>query len=125
MASLLAGIPAGLGLPPGLAGDSVPGVPSAPVQIGTPKAHHRVAEAGSWQILLLMLVAVLVLGAAVLLVAVRQRTRVLKRRRVRRTSEAAVPFTALTPTVSPSSRTAPATGDDGRRAEPPGPERVT
>ncbi|MEY9930079.1 hypothetical protein ABH926_004721 [Catenulispora sp. GP43] len=89
MGSLIAGMLDGLGIPSGLAGDTTPYVPSAPVQIGTSGPRHGAAEAGSWQGLLAMFALVLVLGAAVLLYVVRQRTRVLARRRVRRMGEAA------------------------------------
>ena len=88
MGSLIVGALDGLGLPVGLAGDGTPYVPSAPVQIGTSKARHAPPEVGSWQLLITMFAAVVVLGAVVLLFAVRQRTRVLRRRRVRRMAEA-------------------------------------
>jgi hypothetical protein len=89
MGSLIAGALDSLGLPAGLAGDGTPYVPSAPVQIGTSgRAHHNVSEVGSWQTLIAMFAVVILLGAVVLMFAVRQRTRVLKRRRVRRMAEA-------------------------------------
>jgi hypothetical protein len=88
MGSLFAGVLHGLGLPAGLAADSTPYVPSAPVQIGTSGPRHGVPEVGSWQALIAMFAVVIVVGAAVLMFAVRQRTRVLERRRVRRMAEA-------------------------------------
>lgn len=84
MGSLIAGALDGLGHVVGLAGDATPYVPSAPVQIGTSGPRRGVAEAGSWQGLIVMFGLVLAIGAAVLMYAVRQRTRVLERRRVRR-----------------------------------------
>lgn len=72
-----------------LATDDTPHVPSAPVQIGTPGPRHGVSEVGSWQWLIVMLAAAIVLGTVVLMFAVRQRTRALKRRRVHRMAEAA------------------------------------
>ena len=126
MGSLIAGVLDGLGRPAGLAGDGTPYVPSAPVQIGTSgRPHHRVSEVGSWQALIAMFAVVILLGAVVLMFAVRQRTRVLARRRVRRMAEAAaalaeyeslselgggtltVPALAAPPRTTP--RTAPAT----------------
>ncbi|MEZ0115919.1 hypothetical protein ABH920_009961 [Catenulispora sp. EB89] len=91
MGSLIAGVLDGLGPARGLlglAGDNTPYVPSAPVEIGTPGPHHGVAEAGSWQGLIIMFGLVIVLGAAVLMYAVRQRARLLERRRVRRMADA-------------------------------------
>jgi hypothetical protein len=109
MGSLITGALDGLGLPAGLAGDSTPYVPSAPVQIGTSgRPHHSVSEVGSWQMLIAMFAVVIILGAVVLMFAVRQRTRVLKRRRVRRMAEApAPPAPAAPPRTTP--RTTPAT----------------
>ncbi|MEY9906586.1 hypothetical protein ABIA35_002806 [Catenulispora sp. MAP12-49] len=120
MGSLIAGMLDGLGIPSGLAGDTTPYVPSAPVQIGTSTPRHGAAEAGAWQVLLVLFALVLVLGAAVLMYVVRQRTRVLDRRRVRRMGEAAALMAemeamegeaavaaTLTPTTPP--RTTPAT----------------
>ena len=91
MGSLIAGVLDGLGPARGLlglAGDNTPYVPSAPVEIGTPGPHHGVAEAGSWQDLIVMFGLVIVIGAAVLMYAVRQRARLLERRRVRRMADA-------------------------------------
>ena len=95
MGSLMAGVPAALHAVVGLAGDTAPYVPSAPVQIGTSGPRHGVAEAGSWQALLVMFGLMLVLGTAVLMYAVRQRTRVLERRRVRRMGEAVALMAAM------------------------------
>lgn len=100
-----------------------PYVPSAPVQIGTPGKHNLISEAGSWQALLLMFVAVLVLGAAVLMFAVQQRTRVLKRRRIRRATGSSVrtiPLAIFTTPVAPRITSATSAGARARR-----PERVT
>ena len=91
MGSLIAGVLDELGPARGLlglAGDSTPYVPSAPVEIGTPGPHHGVAEGGSWQGLIIMFGLVIVIGAAVLMYAVRQRARLLERRRVRRMADA-------------------------------------
>jgi hypothetical protein len=93
MGSLIAGALDGLGPARGLlglAGDSTPYVPSAPVEIGTSGPHHGVAEAGSWQALIVMFGVVIVIGAAVLLYAVRQRAGLLDRRRVRRMADARI-----------------------------------
>lgn len=133
MGSLIAGVLDGLGLPAGLAGDGTPYTPSAPVQIGTSgRTHRAVAEAGSWQTLITMFAAVTVLGAVVLMYVVRQRTRVLRRRRLRRMAEAAAApaeyeglatahhIPHYTPHYSPHH-----TPQRTRHAEPPDPERVT
>ena len=89
MGSLIAGALDSLGRPAGLAGDNTPYAPSAPVQIGTSgRPHHGVSEVGSWQTLIAMFTVAILLGAVVLMFAVRQRTRVLTRRRVRRMAEA-------------------------------------
>jgi hypothetical protein len=79
----------------GLIGDATPKVPSTPVEIGTSGPRHNVSEAGSWQVLITMFALVLVLGAAVLMYAVRQRARVLERRRVRRMGEAVALVAAM------------------------------
>ena len=91
-----------------------PYVPSTPVQIGTSGTHHSVPEAGSWQVLIAMLAAVILVGAAVLMFAVRQRTLLLERRRVRRMAE------TVTPHATPHD-TGHGTGHD----KPPSPGRVT
>ncbi|MFL6115821.1 MAG: hypothetical protein ACJ786_31400 [Catenulispora sp.] len=76
-----------------------------PVQIGSTHAvHHGYAEIGSWQSLILMFIAAIVVGAVVLLYVVGQRGKVLERRRLRRMAEAPTPT---------------------RPAGPPGPQRVT
>jgi len=98
MGSLIAGVLDGLGPARGLlglAGDSTPYVPSAPVEIGTSGPHHGVAEGGSWQALIIMFGLVIVIGAAVLMHAVRQRARLLERRRVRRMVEAQMAETQM------------------------------
>lgn len=95
---------------------STPYVPSAPVQIGTPGPHHWVHETGSWQVLVVMFALVLALGAAVLMFAVRERTRVLRRRAVRRMGEAA---------ARPAARPDAGVEAEGRAAGRPRPERVT
>src|SRR5689334_10566634 len=95
MGSLIAGMLEGLGMPAGLVGDTTPYVPSTPVEIGTSGVHHNMGEARSWQVLLVMFAVVLGLGTAVLLYAVRQRTRVLERRRVRRMGETAALMAAM------------------------------
>jgi|GEM_PF-2897667 len=121
MGSLIAGVLDGLGLPAGLAGDGTPYTPSTPVQIGTPgRTHHAVTEVGSWQTLITMFAVVVVLGAAVLMYVVRQRTRVLRRRRVRRMAEA-----AAAPAEYEGLATAHHTPHHTRHAGPPDPERVT
>lgn len=74
--------------------DDTPYVPSAPVEIGTSGPHHGVAEAGSWQVLIIMFGLVVLVGAAVLMYVVRQRTRLLERRRVRRMAEAQAAWAA-------------------------------
>ena len=122
MGSLISGILDALGIPADLAGDNTPYVPSTPVQIGTPGPRHGFSEAGSWQVLIVMLALVLFVGAAVLMFAVRERARVLERRRVRRMSEGAateIPTATLMLTASAAPRATAAT--PGRR---PG-ERVT
>src|SRR5947209_16966885 len=89
MGSLIAGVVDAVGLPPGLAGDGTPSVPSAPVKLGgTSGLRPRVSEAGSLQVLIMMFAVLIVLGTAVLMFAAWQRTRVLARRRVRRMAEA-------------------------------------
>lgn len=94
MGSLIAGMLDALGPPSGLAGDTAPYVPSAPVEIGTPGMRHGPAEIGSWQGLMVMFAVVLALGAVVLMYVVRQRTRLLARRRVRRMAQAVRPVAA-------------------------------
>ena len=89
MSSLTAGALEALGMPSGLVGDATPNPPSTPVQIGTSGPRHQFSEAGSWQVLLIMFALVLVLGAGVLMFAVRQRASLVARRRVRRTGEVA------------------------------------
>ncbi|GAA2057771.1 hypothetical protein GCM10009839_79150 [Catenulispora yoronensis] len=69
--------------------DDDPGVPSGPVDIGTAGVHHARNEIGSWQTLILMFISVIVVGAVVLLYVVRQRGRLVERRRLRRMAEAA------------------------------------
>ena len=133
MGSLIAGMLDGLGLPATLVGDTTPYVPSTPVQIGTSRPHHSISEVGSWQALLIMFCAVLLLGWAVLMVAVLQRTRLLARRRVRRMGEAVALMaakgdgnrdtSALTPPTSP--RAASATAHRVRRDGPRRADRVT
>lgn len=125
MGSLLTGVPMGLRLPAGLAGDAAPYVPSAPVQIGTSGQHRGVGEAGSWQALLMMFAVVLILGTAVLMFAVRQRTRLLRRRRVRRMGEAAALMAATAEGDSHHPHPALATAHHTRHTGPPSPERVT
>jgi hypothetical protein len=71
-----------------LGGADVPAVPSIPVQIGTGGPHHGHPQAASWQMLILMFVALTLVGTAVLLFVVRQRRKAVERRRVRRMAEA-------------------------------------
>ena len=116
--------------------DDTPYVPSAPVQIGTSGPRHGVPEVGSWQALIMMLAAAIVLGTVVLMFAVRQRMRVLERRRVRRMAEAAAAmgqYESLTElggvTLAPSGATHPRatahhTSHHTRHAKPRSPERV-
>jgi hypothetical protein len=94
MGSLIAGMLTVLGTPAGLAGDA-PDVPSTPVEIGTSGTRRAASEVGSWQVLLLMFVAVLVLGAVVLMYAARQRARLVERRRVRRMGDVAAWVAAM------------------------------
>src|SRR2546423_658234 len=76
----------------GLRADDAPNVPSVPVQIGTPGVvYHGHNEIGSRQSLILMFIAAIVVGAIVLLHVVRQRGKVLERRRQSRMAEAARP----------------------------------
>jgi len=72
----------------GFGHDDVPAVPSIPVQIGTHGTRHGHPQAASWQMLILMFVALIVLGTAVLLYVVRQRRKIVARRRMRRMAEA-------------------------------------
>ncbi|WP_194916196.1 hypothetical protein [Catenulispora rubra] len=112
MGSLIAGVLDGLGPVRGLvglAGDNTPYVPSAPVEIGTPGPHHGVAEAGSWQGLIIMFGLVIVIGAAVLMYAVRQRTRLLERRRVRRMAEGPASALARIAQIAPAAKLTRAT----------------
>ncbi|NUP47146.1 MAG: hypothetical protein HOW97_07500 [Catenulispora sp.] len=74
----------------GFGDDDAPHAPSSPVQIGTGGVvHHARSEIGSWQTLILMFVGVVVVGAAVLMYVVRQRRKLLERRRLRRMAEVA------------------------------------
>lgn len=123
MGSLIVGTFDGVTRLAGFATDNTPHVPSAPVQIGTSGPRHGVAEAGAWQALIVMFGLVIILGTAVLMYAVRQRTGLLERRRVRRMAAAvalmgdvgggldapARPATpATSPTPPPPPRTEPA-----------------
>ena len=99
----------------GLAGDNTPFAPSTPVEVGTSGTHHSVADTNSWQILIIMLFLVVVIGAAVLMYTVRQRSRLLERRRARRMAEA----------HAIAHHAAHHTPHHTRPARPPGPERVT
>lgn len=74
---------------PGRGDGDAPSVPSGPVEIGTKGAHPDHPEIGSWQALILMLTGMIVIGALVLLFVVRQRSKVLRRRRLRRMAEVA------------------------------------
>ncbi|GAA1968721.1 hypothetical protein [Catenulispora subtropica] len=69
--------------------DGGPNAPSVPVDIGTPGARHGHAEIGSWRMLIVMIISTIVIGTAVLMYVVRQRHRLLERRRLRRMAEAA------------------------------------
>jgi hypothetical protein len=66
-----------------------PDVPSSPVQVGTGATPHRHTETASWRTLILMFISAIVVGTAVLMYVVRQRRRLLERRRLRRMADAA------------------------------------
>ena len=99
--------------------------PSGPVEIGTGVRHRHHAEIGSWQTLILMFVAAIGIGTAVLMYVVRQRRKLLERRRLRRLAEAAHYAEPQRPAAARPDATATATAAAGSRAEPAGPERVT
>lgn len=104
-------------------GGDPPGTPSGPVEIGTGGTHRSHAEIGSWQMLILMFVSAVVIGTAVLVYVVRQRRRVLERRRLRRMAEAVRPA-EHEPHADIEARP-DATPASGFRAGPAGSERVT
>ena len=71
----------------GLFGDGSVWIPSVPVQIGDAgTVHHTDGQDAAWQALVLMLGLALILGSAVVIYVVVQRTRVLARRRARAAS---------------------------------------
>jgi hypothetical protein len=114
-------------------GNDTPSGPSGPVEIGTGGTHHGHAEAGSWQTLILMFIAVILIGAAVLMYVVRQRRKLLERRRLRRIAEAAR-RADREPHADPSASASASPSPDPHRAtttsprfrsKPAGPERVT
>lgn len=111
-----------------LGADGAPSTPSTPVQIGTPGARHGRPEMGSWQMLILMFISAIVLGTLVLMYVVRQRGKVLARRRVRRMAEYARLVEAdvgSSPAPRPKSHHPHATPHHIRRARTPRRERVT
>jgi hypothetical protein len=67
----------------GLFGDGSVGSPSVPVQIGGTVGRHTDGQDAAWQTLVLMLGLGLILGSAVLMYVVVQRSRTLARRRAR------------------------------------------
>lgn len=117
MGSLIAGVPTVLGAHAGLVGDA-PNVPSAPVEIGTSGTRQAVSEVGSWQVLLLMFVGVLVLGAVVLMYAVRQRARLVERRRVRRMGDVAAWVAAMGDPTAAASAAASTSASVGPSVSP-------
>lgn len=124
MVSLIAGALTALGLPAGPAWNA-PDVPSAPVEIGTSGTRQHVSEAGSWQVLLVMFVLALVLGAVVLMYAVRQRARLVARRRVRRMGDVAAWVAALEDAGGPAAATVTPTATRSEPGTPPRPTPAT
>ena len=95
-------------------GGDVPAVPSVPVQIGTGGTRQGHPQAASWQMLILMFVALIVLGTVVLLYVVWQRRKIVERRRLRRMAEA--PSVVITAEGAPES-----TDRDGAPSAEPNP----
>ena len=76
--------------------------PSVPVQIGGGHAHHAIGEAAAWAMLIVMFIAVLFVGMAVIWVTAQKRSKTVARRRAARERRLAIEAAGRTPTRTTS-----------------------